>query len=635
MITEVYLAGTRVKLDPARAIGKGGEADVYDAGGRALKVWKSPDHPDYDGLPGEQRAAESRLASHQKKLRQFPSGLPREVVGPEALATDKSGRTILGYAMPLVVGAEPLLRLSEPAFRRARVSSSEVVRFFLELWGVVRGLHACGVVLGDFNDLNVLVTADGHPRVIDADSFQFGPFPCAVYTQRFVDPLLCDPAAASLVLEKPYDAAADWYAFSVLLFQSLLLVGPYGGVHRPRHAGVARLEQAARPLRRVTVFDPDVVYPRPAIGYRVLPDPLLHHFHGLLERDERGVFPRALLESLTFTRCASCGVEHAHSVCPLCAVRAATAVPSRVSGACAARLVFSTDGVILDVALDGDTLRVLHHDVGAFRREDRAVVLEGPLDRRIHGRVAGARSVFARDGQLVVLSPGESPRRFPVDAVAGSPAFDARGEHVTWVSEGELRRDAWSLGAWDSVRIGDALARQTRVWVGPSFGLGFYRAGALSRVFVFDAVHAGVNDEPRLPPVAGQVIDAGCVLDEGRAWLFLATQTAGQIEHLCLVYSRQGALEASAKATRGDGSWLGSLMGACRGACATAGVLLAPTDAGIVRVEVDAGSLRVARTFDETAPFVDASSRLIAHPRGVYVASSCQIHQLSLGHSRP
>ncbi len=111
MISDVYLRGSRIKLDPAMSLGKGGEADVYKLGaGRALKVFKSPEHPDYQGLPLEQRAAESRIAMHQRKLREYPAGLPRQVVTPEDLATDRSGRLVVGYAMQLVAPAEPLLR---------------------------------------------------------------------------------------------------------------------------------------------------------------------------------------------------------------------------------------------------------------------------------------------------------------------------------------------------------------------------------------------------------------------------------------------------------------------------------------------------------------------------------------------
>src|SRR5947209_18669848 len=106
MTMDVYLDGKRIALDPKKSIGKGGEADVYDIGrGRALKVFKSPDHPDYQGLPAEQKAAEARILEHQTKLREFPARLSSEIVTPDALATDRSGRFISGYQMVLVRSA--------------------------------------------------------------------------------------------------------------------------------------------------------------------------------------------------------------------------------------------------------------------------------------------------------------------------------------------------------------------------------------------------------------------------------------------------------------------------------------------------------------------------------------------------
>ncbi len=286
----VYLQGKRIPLDPARSLGQGGEAEVFRLGtGRALKIFKPPDHPDYQGLPEEQRAAEERIRQHQRKLREFPAGLPRRVVAPEELATDRSGRLVVGYAMELVHPAEPLVRWAEPAFRRAGVPNGAVVALFRDMHATVSRLHAAGVVIGDFNDLNVLVGA-GQARFIDADSFQFGAYRCGVFTERFVDPLLCDGSASSLRLVRPCGPGSDWYAFAALLMQSLLFVGPYGGIYRPVRSS-RRVLHGVRPLRRITVFHPEVHYPRPATSWRVLPDDLLHHLHGVFERDQRGPLP--------------------------------------------------------------------------------------------------------------------------------------------------------------------------------------------------------------------------------------------------------------------------------------------------------------------------------------------------------
>jgi hypothetical protein len=221
-------------------------------------------------------------------------------------------------------------------------------------------------------------------------------------------------------------------------------------------------------------------------------------------------------------------------------------------------------------------------------------------------------------------------RRFSVDTDGRGPAFDANARHLYWVEGGRLLRDAQSPLSPRAPKgqevIGEVLANQTRIWVGPAFGLGLYRAGGLSRAFVFDAERRGINDELRLPPLRGELVEAACCLDEGRAWLFVALQNAGRIEHLCFAFSRTGTLEASARAVRGDGSWLGTL----RGKCATHGVLLAATDAGVARIEVCAGAIQATRRFDETEPFVDGESGLFVGPRGLYAVGLREIHALQL-----
>ena len=134
---------------------------------------------------------------------------------------------IAGYAMPLVRDAEPLLRWGEPAFRRTGATAPQAVEIFRRLRGALAGLHARGVVIGDFNDLNVLVRAApgglAEPFLIDADSFQFAGFPCAVFTERFLDPRRCDRPSDQPVPVRPFDEQSDWFAFSAL-FSTLSLL---------------------------------------------------------------------------------------------------------------------------------------------------------------------------------------------------------------------------------------------------------------------------------------------------------------------------------------------------------------------------------------------------------------------------
>lgn len=580
-MTEVLLGGRRYRPQPSRLLGSGGEADVYDIGsGLALKVYKGPDHPDYRGLPDEQRAARERLAGRARKLKDFPHSLPPRVVTPIETAQDRSGR-LAGYSMKLVPDAEPILRWADPAYRRA-VPPAAAAPMLLDLHATVARLHELGVVVGDFNDLNVLVSA-GLAYLIDADSFQFGSHVCSAYTERFVDPLACEPAA--IRLGRPHSPATDWYAYEVMVFQSLLQVHPYGGVM----PGKGKLSE--RLLGRLAVFDPRVRYPKAALHWKALPDELLQRFHATFVEDERSPFPRALLESLSWSRCARCGGLHARPGCPACE-RAAPVVRRQVvtvRGAVTATTLLETRGEVVAVSTDG----WLVYENGEFRREDGTVALRGPLR-------PGTR--YFLDGRKT-LSAGRSE------------AFAHADGRSYWERDGAL----WRQGGLGEERFGEVLAGQTRLWAGPAFGFGLYRAGGVTVAFTFDRDRRGLADGLQLPPMRGRLLDADCVFGEGVAWLLLALEAGGRVFRRCVVVSESGAVGATAD----DPPWLEGL----HGACAAGRFLFAPTDRGIVRV--DATLSRTAE-FTETEPFVDAASRLAATGDGLVCANRHEVLKLSV-----
>ena len=608
---DVFLAGQKKRVNPAQALGKGGEADVFDLGdGRVLKLFKPPEHPDYSAFAEEQTAARARLAEHQHKLPAFPKPLPARVVVPEVLATDKGGKRVVGYAMRKLEGSEPLRRFGDPAFRRAGVPSSRVVSVFRGLHRTLGALHASGVVVGDFNDLNILVIGED-AWLIDADSFQFGSYLSSVFTERFLDPLRLGGTTAALMPARPASADSDWYAFGVALMQSLLCVGPYGGIHRP--ASGPRASPTARVLQRLTVFHPEVQYPKPATPFGVLPDDLLHGLHRLFVEDARGAFPLPLLDALRFSVCASCGVEHARMSCPTCRPNAtATTTPvTAVRGQVVASRLFTTEGAVLHACVEEGVARWLVHARGAYRREDGSVVLQGALDPALDWRLQGAATLVGQGATFTVLAPGRSPERFGVDAPEGRSALVSNGRHRYWAHAGALWRD----GSFGPERWGEVLEGQTRLFVGPRFGLGLHRAGSLRGAFVFDAERPGLKDGLNLPWPAGRLLDVEAVFEGALCWLFLAEETAGKTVHHCVVVGADGAVKASAKAEAGDGSWLGTL----RGKCAAGEALFAATDAGLVRVELRQGQIVPVREFPDTEPFVDADSRLLLTKQGLVV----------------
>ncbi|MBW4619948.1 MAG: hypothetical protein KME17_11415 [Cyanosarcina radialis HA8281-LM2] len=626
---DIYVSGKRIRLQPSQSIGKGGEADVYHiGGGKAVKVFKPPEHPDYRGSPDQQQAAGDRLAEHQQKLRSFPKNLPNRVIQPENLATDRSGKQILGYTMPLLSNMQVLLKYSDRSFRQAGVSNQIVVDLFRDLHQTVTGIHQAGVVIGDFNDLNVLVNRT-EAYLIDTDSFQYGTFLSRVFTARFVDPTLCDPQATRSILLKPHTATSDWYAFAVMLMQSLLFVDPYGGVYKPIDSS-QQIPHAARPLHRITIFHPQVRYPKPAVPYKVLSDDLLHYFHQVFGQDVRGEFPRSLIDNLQWTTCTNCGTEHARNSCPDCTSTVVPVVEVTMRGSVAVSHIFATEGIILYATLQGEKLRWIYYDNKEFKREDDAVIICGQLDPQMQFRIQGKSTLIGKHGQVITFSPllaGEGSGVRSRGCVGegerlATDRFDANEFSCYWIENSQLLRDG-QLGA---EYIGDVLAGQTQFSVGSHFGFGFYSAGNLNVAFVFDAKKKGICDRVQLPQWSGQLINATCTFTPHRCWFFWSTQERGRTINRCAIVLPDGTIEASTQAEAGDNSWLSTL----HGKCAAGNFLFAPTDDGIVRVEPQNGQIQIAKEFPDTEPFVDRSCQLFATPQGIYIVKQREIKLLSI-----
>jgi DNA-binding helix-hairpin-helix protein with protein kinase domain len=298
-------------------ISEGRESIVYNLGqGKAIKLFLDPDDEDFHGDADDAR---KKLQAMQTKLFDFPKNLPERVIGPQDLAND-SGQ-ICGYTMRYLDGATELAKYGEKPFRREKnidnkdMANNVIVPVFRDLHHTVSKIHEANVIIGDFRDTNVLVKGNA-AYIIDADSFQFGAYPCGVGVPDFTDPLLFDDLAEDFVLKKGVKASTDtdWYAYTAMLARSLLLVKPYGGTYVPNE----NISLRERIRQRITIFHEDVDLPPWATHPSALPDDLLQYFKAVLGRkNKRGIFPARLLE-MRWIECPDCGVEHARSKCPKC-----------------------------------------------------------------------------------------------------------------------------------------------------------------------------------------------------------------------------------------------------------------------------------------------------------------------------
>lgn len=588
---DAWLSGNKVRVSDAELLGEGGEARVYRLGSSALKLF----HPPADAT------AKRVLAQKLEKLAHFPRGLPEAVVGPTELATDRAG-AIIGYRMPLVPGAEDFSRLAQRKWRLGVLSSDQLVALFRSLHAAVEQVHGARVVIGDFNDGNVLF-AQGRPWLIDADSMQFGGYPCPVGHERFLDPRLYGVDLASA---PRFDEGSDWYAYAVLLFQSLLAVHPFGGVHATLPTLLRRAEQ------RHSVLRSDVALPRLAVRPGVLPDDLLHWFHAVFEKDARHPFPGSLL-SLSFTTCA-CGVEHARAVCPECHALGpvVTRQVLRSRGRCTARTAFETSGRVVHAAMQGG-LRYLAEEAGVLRREDGTVVsttLAGP--HRVFG-LAGPVTWIADGAGRVEKWRGDRLVERAQTAVRGLWPVLAASTSTTYRQE-----QAWLVEHESGARVGQVLEGQTWLWAGERLGLGFYRAGGLTVAFLLRAGKAGLKQLEGIG-WTGRIVEADAVFDARHALLSVVTDDGGrEVVHRWLVDEGGAVLARSSGGSRGHAAVLG-------------GRVVLATDAGLVALKADAGHLLEATLFPDTQPFVSAGDELLPNTDGsLFVVGARDITQLTL-----
>ncbi len=588
---DVYLSGKRVRVSDTDLLGEGGEARVYKLGTTALKLF----HPANDPLA--QRMLELKLL----KLANFPKALPAAVMSPSTLATDKDGR-VIGYQMPLVPGADDFGRLAQRKWRLGVLSNGGLTALFQELHGLVEQLHAARVVIGDFNDGNVLF-AGGKPYLIDADSMQFGPYACPVGHERFLDPRLY---GVDLSAAPRFDDGTDWYAFSVLLFQSLLAVHPFGGTHAKLPTLLRRAEA------RHSLMKSDVVAPRLAVPPNVLPDDLLHWFLAVFEKDARQTFPASLLQ-LAWTKCA-CGVEHARAVCPECRALGplVTRQVLRSNGRCTARTAFETNGRVLHAAMQGG-LRYLAEEDGTLRREDGT---------EISTQLTGAHRRYGIAGAATWIADGEGHlEKWQGDRLVERAQTGLRGLWpvlATSTSATYRQEQAWLIEQQTGARIGQVLEGQTWLWTGERLGLGFYRAGGLTVSFLTRVGKSGLKQLNGLT-WAGRILDADAVFDAKHALLTVVCDDGGKdVVHRWLIDEAGTMLAKSSGGARGHAALL-------------AGRVVLATDAGLVAMKNDSGHLIEAMQFPDTQPFVSAGDEILPNADGsLFIVGARDITQLTL-----
>ncbi|MBK6459964.1 MAG: hypothetical protein IPF92_03000 [Myxococcales bacterium] len=589
-------ASAPVTLGDDALLGEGGEGRVYRLGAEAVKVFFAPS-----------RARARRLAA-------FPPGLPRQVVAPRRLARDPRTGELSGYAMRLVDGAFDAGRLGDRRFReREHVTGDDVARWVLSAAALLATLHARGVVVGDLNSGNVLLSRAPEAletHLIDADSMQHGAFGCPVAHERYVHPSLYGRDLAKAPCFSP---RTDFYALAVLAFEALLFMHPYGGVHAS-HATLAR-----RAAARVSALRHDVARPRVAARPDSLDDAWLDYFEGVFERD-RCVAPPPALAGARFSRCAGCGAEHARRACPAC-TRSSGATPSagpRARERVDACILHEGEGVVAARVVGGALLFAFAR-AGRLVREGGFSLPEPPPLARIE---LEPRATWVVTAEAAVRHGHDGT----VERVGGGDPLAREAFATTGAGEALRVRDGWLERVRAGTRVGAVFAGRTRVFSGEHQAFAFYRAGRVALGFLFSPTSGGLR-QVELPALEGRTVDAFAHFDDAHVLFGLALDDGRETICILHMFERGGRLLASASGPA-DSS---PLLAEARSGALARGLLAVPSAQGVRLYGPVSGALREVRSFPEITPWLDGAPELHVDARGaLYAVHFTRIVRLAL-----
>jgi hypothetical protein len=267
-----------------------------------------------------------------------------------------------------------------------------------------------------------------------------------------------------------------------------------------------------------------------------------------------------------------------------------------------------------------------------YRREDGQTVLSGKPDPELRFAIQKSSTLIGKGKRLFIFTGDDAHRRISVDQFrCREPIFDCNDAACYFIEEGLL----FSLVNGRKKLIDEVLKEQTRIWVGPRFGFGFYVAGEFKRAFLFTSETAG-RKLLDIDGLSGNLLKVACRFTERQLWLLVTFEKGGQIFNRATVFADNGCCLGSCEKIDGSGDWMDGLHRSCAASLTDKRggemeSLLVPSSNGVVRIEADGNLLRVAQVFPETENLLEAGDRLLYTSTGLYAWNSKSVRLLNIG----
>lgn len=263
-----------ITLNDQQYVAAGGEAAIYVSGGTAYKLYHEP----------------AKKMLPVQKIKELSAIVDPHVIIPQDVIFDAKNGEPLGYTMPFIDAAEPLLKYFTKTFKTEHNIDPPMIAALVRLLQCsLSSIHGYKCLVVDLNELNVLVknsTGLLSPLFIDVNSYSTPSFKATAIMDSVRDRRVTSYDKTGALHYAP-DELSDWFSWGILSFWLYTNIHPFRGNHpkyKPR-------EKAAQMDDGISIFHKDVRVPPTTNNFGIIPKRHLDWFKAVFERNERSIPP--------------------------------------------------------------------------------------------------------------------------------------------------------------------------------------------------------------------------------------------------------------------------------------------------------------------------------------------------------
>ena len=241
--------------------------------------------------------------------------------------------------MPKVEGDEIKTFTNKKYLTANNITTKDLLCILEKVIDTVIALHKEGIIIGDFNDQNILVDKQMNIHFIDCDSWTIDSEKCDVIMDLYRDPFLKG---------NDFTVETDTYALSILIWKTLTRIHPYGGTMNPDMDIMERMRLG------ISVIDnPKVKIPRTIKSWANLNPDLVATLKTIFENKSR-IIHNELHDMCNNLKYCDKDKDYYYgkfNQCPLCSTNAKVVIKPTSQG--------SVGGITLYTLLDSSLVKVV------------------------------------------------------------------------------------------------------------------------------------------------------------------------------------------------------------------------------------------------------------------------------------